>query len=174
MNKLGVGAAFFCALLFAHLAIAALASAQCPQDIVAELKGCASIGATAERLACFNQLAERAASTTGAPSGLAGTAASRAEPPPTAVTPKKSFGLYAAEHPVPPKTESSHSAKIVAVGTSSSGRPTVTLEGEELWELDAPDPLLAEGNSVLITRGTFGSFLLTTPTGRVHRVLRIH
>lgn len=174
MNKLGVVRGFFCALTFANLAIAALASAQCPQDIVAELRACASIGAPTERLTCFNQLAERAASTAIAPFGSAATAASPATQPPTAVTPKKSFGLYAAEHAAPLKTEPSHTAKIVVVGMSSRGRPTVTLDGGELWELDAVDPLLTEGNSVLITRGVFGSFLLTTPTGRVHRVLRIH
>jgi hypothetical protein len=174
MNKLGVVRGFFCALAFANLAIAALASAQCPQDIVAELKACASIGGPNERLACFNQLAERAASAAIAPSDSVGTAASPAAQPSTAVTPKESFGLYAAEHPAPPKTEPSHAAKIVELGMSGRGRPTVTLEGGELWELDAADPLIAEGNSVSITRGTFGSFLLTTPTGRTHRVQRIH
>jgi hypothetical protein len=174
MNKLGVALGFSCTLLFANLAIAALASAQCAQDIVAELKACASIAGPSERLACFNQLAERAASAATAQSGSVGVAALPAAQPPTAVTPKKSFGLYTAEHPAPPKTEPSHTAKIVMVGMSSNGRPTVTLEGGELWELDASDPLLAEGNSVMITRGVFGSFLLTTPTGRTHRVQRIH
>jgi hypothetical protein len=174
MNKSGVVRGFFCASAFANLAIAALASAQCPQDIAAELKACASIDGPTESLSCFNQLAERAASAANAPSGSVGTAASSAAQPPTAVTPKKSFGLYAAEHPAPPKTEPSHAAKIVELGTSGRGRPTVTLEGGELWELDASDPLLAEGDSVIITRGRFGSFLLTTPTGRMHRALRIH
>ncbi len=174
MNKVAAILGFCCALPFANLAIAALPSAQCPQDIVAELKACASIGEPTDRLACFNQLAERAASTAIAPSGSVGTAASPAAQPSTAVTPKKSFGLYAAEHPAPPKTEPSHAAKIVELGTSGRGRPTVTLEGGELCELDASDPLLAEGNSVIITRGTFGSFILTTPTGRMHRVQRIH
>jgi hypothetical protein len=174
MNKVCVVLGSSSALLFANLAIAALASAQCPQDIAAELKACASIGAPTESLACFKQLAERAASTAIAPSGSVGAAASPAAQPSTAVTPKKSFGLYAAEHPAPPKAEPSHTAKIVELGTTSGGRPTVTLEGGELWELDATDPLLAEGDSVMITRGTFHSFLLTTPTGRTHRVQRIH
>jgi len=173
MKKAGVVLGFSCALPFANLAIAAWANAQCPQDIAAELKACARIDGASESLACFNQLTERAASTAIAPSTSVGTAASPVAQPPTAVTPKKSFGLYAAEHPAPPKTDPSHTAKIVELGTSSRGRPTVTLEGGELWELDAADPLIAAGNSVMITRGTFGSFILTTPTGRIHRVLRI-
>jgi hypothetical protein len=170
MNKLGVARSFSCALAFANFAIAALASAQCPQDIVAELKACASIGGPAESLACFNQLAERAAPSA-APVGAAAPPVSQPSP---IVVPKESFGLHAAEHPVPPKTEPSHTAKIVGLGTSNSGRPTVTLERGELWELDAADPLLAQGNSVIITRGAFGSYILTTPTGRTHRVRRIH
>ncbi len=175
MKKLGVVRGFFCALAFANLAIAALASAQCPQDIVAELKACASIGAPTERLACFNQLAERAAPSLIAPSaapvGATAPPVSQSSP---YVAPKESFGLHAAEHPAPPKTEPSHTAKIVGLGKTKSGRPTVTLEGGELWELDAADPLIVEGNSVTITRGAFGSFLMTTQTGRTHRVQRLH
>jgi hypothetical protein len=175
MKKVGVVLGFSCALPFANFSIAALASAQCPQDIVAELKACASIGGSTERLVCFNQLAERAAASLIAPSAApVGAAAPPVSQPSPSVVPKESFGLYAAEHPAPPKAEPSHAAKIVELGMSGRGRPTVTLEGGELWELDAADPLIAEGNSVTITRGKFGSFLLTTPTGRIHRVQRIH
>ncbi len=174
MKNLGAVRGLLCAMMFATLAIPALASAQCTEELVAELKACARIGAPTERMVCFNQLAERAMSPAIASPGSAGTAASPVAPPARAISPKKSFGLYAAEHPAPPKTEPSHMGKIVVLGMSSRGRPTVTLEDQELWELDAADPLLAEGNSVTITRGAFGSFILTTPTGRVHRVLRLH
>jgi len=175
MNKSGVVRGFFCSLAFAGLAIAAAASAQSPQDIAAELKACASIAAPTESLACFKQLAERAAPSLTAPSAApVGAAVPPVSQPSPVVVPKESFGLHAAEHPAPPKTEPSHTAKIVGLGKTSSGRPTVTLEGGELWELDATDPLLADGDSVMITRGTFGSFLLTTPTGRTHRVQRLH
>jgi hypothetical protein len=174
MSKLGVVLGFTCALPFANSAAAALASAQCPQDIVAELKACASIGAPTDSLSCFNRLAERAAASPIAPSAAPGGAAappvSQASP---SVVPRETFGLYAAEHPVAPKTQASHTAKIVELGVSRGGRPTVTLEGGEQWQLDAADPLLADGNTVIITRGTFGSFLMTTPTGRTHRVQRI-
>jgi len=175
MNKLGGVRDFFCVLAFANLAVAALASAQCPQDIVAELKACASIGGSTERLACFNHLAERAGPSLISPSAApVGAVAPPVSEPSPIVVPKESFGLHAAEHPAPPKAEPSHTAKIVGLGTTNTGRPTVTLEGEELWQLDAADPLLAQGDSVIITRGALGSFLLTTPTGRTHRVQRIH
>jgi hypothetical protein len=175
MNKLRTIRGFFCVLPAANLAIAAFASAQCPQDIAAELKACASIAGPTESLACFNHLAKRAASSAVAPSAApVGAEAPPVSQPSPVVVPKESFGLHAAEHPAPPKTEPSHSAKIVGLGTTNSGRPTVTLEGGELWELDAKDPLLAQGNSVMITRGAFGSFILTTPTGRTHRVQRLH
>jgi hypothetical protein len=175
MKKLGVVRGFFCTLPFANLSLAGLASAQCPQDIAAELKTCASIDGPTESLACFKQLAKRAAPSLIAPSAApVGASAPPASQPSPIVVPKESFGLHAAEHPAPPKAEPSHTAKIVALGATNSGRPTVTLEAGELWELDAADPLLAQGDSVSITRGAFGSFLLTTPTGRTHRVQRIH
>src|SRR5258708_18701520 len=165
MNKLVVVRVFFCTLAFANLSSAALASAQCPSDIAEQLKACANIAAAGESLACFKQLADRAPSSRAVPSAAPGAAAPRAatspvsQPSPVAV-PKESFGLHASEHPAPPKAEPSHTGKIVALGTTISGRPTVTLEGAELWQLDAADPLLAEGDSVTITRRTFRSFLL--------------
>lgn len=164
---------FLYALAFANSSLAAVASAQCPQDIAAQLKACASIAAATESLACFKQLAERAAPSQIAASAAPVGAVAPSQPSP-AVAPKESFGLHAAEHPAPPKKEPSHTAKIVGLSTTNSGRPTVMLEDGELWQLDAPDPLLVEGNSVTITRGVFGSFLLTTPTGRTHRVQRLH
>jgi hypothetical protein len=91
-------------------------------------------------------------------------------PPPRADT----FGLYAAEHPSAPKGAESISGKIVAFGASAAGRQTVTLDGAGLWELEELDPLLKSGDSVTIQRAAFGSFLLTTPNGRTHRVRRLH
>lgn len=182
MSSLGVMRRVFRALPFANLALAALASAQSPVDMAAALKACATIGAPTERLACYDQLAKRhAPSSITAPASVgiaaptpAPSAAPTPAPPSPAVTPKESFGLYAAEHPSPQKTDSSHTAKIIEIGMSSSGRPTVTLEGGELWELDAADPLLADGNSVIIKRAALGSFLMMTPSGRTHRVHRLH
>lgn len=95
--------------------------------------------------------------------------------PPAAAPPARAdtFGLYAAEHPTAPRGAESISATVVAFGASATGRQTLTLDGGGLWELEERDPLLAIGASVTIQRAAFGSFLLTTPNGRTHRVRRL-
>jgi hypothetical protein len=50
----------------------------------------------------------------------------------------------------------------------------VLLDGDALWELDEADPLLAVGDVVTITRAALGSYLMQTPTRRLHRVRRLH
>jgi hypothetical protein len=51
---------------------------------------------------------------------------------------------------------------------------TVTLDGGALWELvDDSDPLLAVGDTVTIKRAALGSYLMSTPTKRTHRVRRL-
>ena len=95
-----------------------------------------------------------------------------ARPPPTAQP--QSFGLYSAEHPKPPPAPSALSARVIGVGSSPDGHQTVALEGGALWQLDEGDPLLAVGDTVTISRGALGSFLLQTPSERVHHVRRLH
>jgi len=129
------------------------------------LKACAAIAASAPRLACYDELAGRPAAPTEAPAAVLAPAASAAPP-------LQSFGLYAAEHPVP-ATGTSLSAKVLALGASANGHLTVALEGGQLWELDGPDALLAGGDAVTITRAALGAFLMTTPQGRTHRVRRL-
>jgi hypothetical protein len=150
-------------LPLAGLGIAALAGAQGPAAPVSAsaLQACAAIDTSTERLACYDQLAGRA------PAALT-TPASPAAPP------KESFGLYAAEHPAAPNPEELLTATVVGLGVNANGRPTVTLDGGQLWELDDSDPLLANGDSVTIKRAALGSFLMTTPSGRTHRVHRVH
>jgi hypothetical protein len=134
------------------------------------LKKCAGIEAQLQRLACYDQVAERPADSR-APSASAASAASAA---PEAVPSKKSFGLYSVEHPAPPPPyEFLITAKVIALGNNSRGHSTVTLEGDQVWELDSADPVLASGETVTVKRGTLGSFILTTAAGRLHRVHRI-
>jgi hypothetical protein len=64
-------------------------------------------------------------------------------------------------------------ARVVELGTSAGGQMTVTLEGGQVWELFDPDPLLAVGDTVSITRASLGSFMLQTPTKRSHRARRL-
>ncbi len=178
---------------------AALATAQGTGGSVSAgaLKACAVIAAPSERLACYDQLAGRVPSPVAAtatpstsppgaptpspivaPAAAVGTAASVAAGAPIAPPappPKEAFGLYAAEHPhAAVDATPSLTALVIGFGMNPNGHPTVTLEGGAVWELDNSDPLLKAGESVIIKRAALGSFLMTTPTGRTHRVHRVH
>jgi hypothetical protein len=148
------------------------------------LSGCAAIDDSNQRLGCYDQLAGRAsrpppsaATAAAARNDSFGLPAATRPAPPPAVAPvpasPQSFGLYAAEHPLPP-ADPTLSAKVTGFGASSGGHPTVSLEGGQLWELlDEADPLLSQGQTVTIRRGSLGSFLMTTPAKRTHRVHRL-
>jgi hypothetical protein len=180
-------------------AIAASAAFAGPQE---DLSVCGAIADSAERLACYDRLAGRPAApqpaaaapaapraAPAAPSAVAppATAAKPATPataapapPATAAKPATpaadagSFGSYSAEHPnAAPAVTQSLNARVTALGKTIDGRPTLTLEGGALWLLDEVDPLLAVGDTVSIRRGVLGSFLLETPTRRLHHVRRI-
>ena len=86
----------------------------------------------------------------------------------------QSFGNYAAEHPkaASPATNAIE-ARVTGIGSSASGHVTVLLEGGALWELDQPDPLLAVGDTVTITRAALGSYMMRTSGKREHRVRRL-
>jgi hypothetical protein len=169
------------AMVLAPVGFAALAPANAhaaPTSIpMSVLKQCAGIDEPSKRLACYDQLAERPATAGAAfPKDSAAAKASPGAPAsaaPATSAPKESFGLYNAEHPVAPRVEALTSGKVVSIGISSTGRSTVTLEGDQVWELDSADPVLRNGDTVSVKRGTLGSFILTTPAGRLHRAHRI-
>jgi hypothetical protein len=113
-----------------------------------------------------------------APASAAAAAAGAARTPPGAAAPPppspQSFGLYQAEHPKPPPVSRTLEARVVALGKSAGGQMTVTLDGGAMWELlDDGDPLLAVGDAVTIQRAALGSYLMSTPTKRIHRVYRL-
>ena len=137
---------------------------------------CASIEDPTQRLSCYDRAAGRPAAphasvpVAPAPAAAAAPAAGAAT---AAAANPQSFGLYKAEHPAPPPPAATITGTVVSLGTSASGRATVTLEGGQLWELADSDPLLAAGDAVTIRRAALGSFEMTTPTKRTHRVHRL-
>jgi hypothetical protein len=175
------------AVLFAGFSVGAFAlthaQAQAAEVSVpmSVLKKCADITEQLKRLACYDQVAERpaapmASTAPAAPSAAAaGAATTKAAPAaPGAAPAKETFGLYSVEHPAPPPAvEALITAKVVSLGSNSRGHSTVTLEGDQVWELDGGDPLLRAGETVTVKRGTLGSFILTTAGGRLHRVHRV-
>jgi hypothetical protein len=167
MNRLRLGA--FLVAPFSLSAVA-LACAQTTAESVpmSVLKQCAAINSTAERVACYDKLAGRAPATASSRA-----TAPTAEAPAAAPAPKESFGLYTAEHPKAPAVERLSTGQVISIGSNSRGRVTVTLSGDQVWELDSADPVLANGDTVTIQRGALGSFILTTPAGRIHRVHRM-
>jgi hypothetical protein len=182
MNRLRRAAMALAPLGFGTLALINARAA--PQSIpMSVLKQCAEINEPSKRLSCYDQVAERSPASgaalpkdppaaKGSPAASAPAAAATSAAT-TAPPPKESFGLYTAEHPTAPRVEALITAKVISMGISSSGRSTVALEGDQVWELDSADPVLKNGDAVTVKRGTLGSFILTTPAGRLHRVHRI-
>ena len=184
---------------WAALGTVSLVSAQQSQVPASanDLNTCAAIPSQSERLACYDKLAGRgpavtAPNSTGtqAPATTPNAARTRATPaapptsetaaqpapatPPTTVVPKEAFGIYKEEHPVVAKSETnSITAKVAGVSYDPYGRETITLQEGGVWQLDGSDALLASGDSVTIKRATFGSYVLTTGSGRTHHVRRL-
>lgn len=176
-------------------ALACLAQAASPPP-APSLSACAALPVDAERLACYDRLSGHAAPAAVSPAAQPAAASATSSPPAPSSPPAAaavqpapapavsggaaaapapgSFGLYAAEHPKPPPVSTSLDARVVAVGHNATGRMTVSLEDGALWELEEADPLLAEGDTVSITRASFGSYLMRTPSKRLLRARRVH
>jgi hypothetical protein len=159
------------------------------------LAPCIGISNSADRLACYDQLAGRVSAPKGAPvaaapahvapapaapalAAPAPAASVAAAPAPTAAPTEEDFGRSkvrkAATSGAPPEIKSI-TAKVAGFGHSPNGRTQVTLDNGQIWEYqDDPDPLLSIGDSVTIKRAMLGSFILMTPTKVSHRVGRIN
>jgi hypothetical protein len=166
------------------------------------LAPCIGISSSADRLACYDQLAGRVSAPkalAASPSAAAPSAAAPAPAPsaasPSAAAPAPAASVAAAPAPAAAPTEEdfgrskvrkaavsgappeikSITAKVAGFGRSPNGRTQVTLDNGQIWEYqDDPDPLLSIGDSVTIKRATLGSFILATPAKVSHRVSRIN
>jgi hypothetical protein len=162
-------------LLLPVLAVLSAATAMASepgQDLPGALKACRALETQAARVECYDRLADGVPASNAAAPATAASRGGAATPAPQ--PPKEDFGLYTAEHPAAPKVAKLLTAKVVAFGMTTSGRQTAELDGGQLWELLASDPLLAKGDEVTITRAKLGSFLMSTPSGRSLRVRRLH
>jgi hypothetical protein len=137
-----------------------------PSDLRPALTACTTVKEPADRLACFDKLAD----------GLGG----RRAQPAVATTPARApqspeeFGLSGIQKAPRPEQIQAITADVVVMGHAANGRVRLSLSNGQSWELeDAPDALLAVGNSVTIRRASLGSFLMTTPLKVTHRVRRI-
>lgn len=76
--------------------------------------------------------------------------------------------------PEAPKKLTTLEGVVSGFGQAPNGHQVVRIDNAQSWELlqDA-DPLLAPGQKVSIRRALLGSFIMTTPTGREHRVKRL-
>jgi len=188
-------------LIFAAAAATVAALPAVSQSSANDLNTCAAIATQAERLACYDKLAGRQAQPTSPPAAApvqpssqprqppqpaaasAGARKPAPTPPPAAPesapagpvpgTPE-AFGLYKAEHPAAPKSSvEAVTGKIVDLKYDAYGKESIWLEGGAIWQLAGSDAILAKGDEVTIKRATFGSYLMTTASGREHRVKRL-
>jgi hypothetical protein len=151
--------------------------------VVTDLSRCAAITDRDDRLACYDALASRNRQSNGTPRGNVTNTSTPAPTlaPKTAATnpPTQSsadFGLSVAQvhkERGAPEAIQSIDGVVTGFGQNSNGRPVVRLDNTQSWELDGADPLLAVGDKVTIRRATLGSFLMVTPTKRLHRVRRL-
>lgn len=166
-------------------------------DPVADISRCASVADRDARLACYDELGSRYSPTRGTPPAPAqptppnvrpeapvAARAPAAQPQPVAAqqpaSPAESreqFGLkpnQLPKDPEAPKKLTAIEGVVSGFGHAPNGHQVVRVDNTQSWELlqDA-DPLLAPGDKVSIRRALLGSFIMTTPTGREHRVKRL-
>jgi hypothetical protein len=157
------------------------------QDALAQ---CAAIAGRDDRLACFDALASHhpsladngpararqsaaAAAAIAAPTVAAAADGARVVPAVPAESERpEDFGLNAAQRAQTEPRLSSIIARVSGFSHSKQGKIQAELDNGQAWELDEADPLLAPGDPVTIRRATLGSYVLVTPTKRLHRVRR--
>jgi hypothetical protein len=124
-------------------------------------KACASIQVNTERLACYDI-------------AMAQLDGKHADPS-MASTPQFLFGSSAKPPATPSAGLQAISAIVSALQLDAYGAAIIELDNGQAWHQISSDGalLLAKGDRVSITRGTLGSFLLSTAGGRSAKVQRL-
>ena len=146
-------------------------------SVSADLSRCAAIAAPDTRLACYDQLAGRAAdgrpiADVAAPAAAAAAASARAV---ALANPPQDFGLTKAQvkpAPATPAEVPELKALVAGVGSDRNGHTLVTLDNGQTWSFSDDDVRLAAGDPVTIRRAALGSFLMITPSRHTHHVHR--
>jgi hypothetical protein len=159
--------------LLAALAVASCACLAVPARAadnvpLANLKTCAAIENSGERLACYDRLAR------GAPTGPDGAGG-------PALTEAEVFGMRGqlvrksdAEAPAERAKLKSISAHVTALASAADGSLVIVLDNGQTWRQEDSLPLLLKtGDEVTISRGALASFRLSTPAHRTGRVIRV-
>lgn len=160
---------------------------------------CATLEDDRARLACYDALFREAPkTTTSAPAGAGGTpapepASPRARPAAAAAAPAAAPAAAAAAAAAPEaefglsgqqrqeraeaagaRTVDQVSAKIVAIEPSRVGKPAIALDNGQRWrQIEATSrPVFEVGETVVIRRASFGSFLAVVPDSG-HAAVRV-
>jgi hypothetical protein len=90
---------------------------------------------------------------------------------------REQFGLQPNQLPKDPEAPKKLTAiegVVSGFGHAPNGHQVVRVDNTQSWEmLQDSDPLLVPGDKVSIRRALLGSFIMTTPSGREHRVKRL-
>lgn len=152
------------------------------EDFGARVRNCRAEADPAARLACYDQVVDRAA---GAPAPRAAPqtpAAAPAAAPAPAPTKEESFGLERkakAEEQEKREQEARAlgelEATVTTIGRRADGLMTITLDNGQVWRQNRPDSRfsLKAGDRVKIQPGSLNSYILSGPTNKSTRVTRV-
>lgn len=157
--------------IFGTFCVGAAMAEDHPSELRQAVTACSTVKDPADRLACFDKLAVGAA----LPALPARPVAPVVAAAPVRVPESpEDFGFSGVQKSPRSQQIPAITAAIVVMGHAENGRVRLSLDNGQSWEIeDAPDALLAVGNSVTILRASLGSYLMTTPKKVTHRVRRV-